>query len=220
MKFNRLTSFIVLATIVSSINVLDANAFKIPSFLKHDKTNQEDTSVESVESYTNVQPAIHKVKPKVVVKENFDSLVYKKSNSLGLTHCEEKLKLISNLISDNRLSEAEKSLTPTLDWLERATEYHADLFKTLKKVEKAEYQADVEKKLALKTAVLRDEAIYQQGVLLVKQDKKREAVNNFVYIVKSQPKTNLGHSAYEKLQEIGFTYKVQFEETPEVIESL
>jgi hypothetical protein len=40
----------------------------------------------------------------------------------------------------------------------------------------------------------------------------------FVNIVKSQPKTDLGFKAYEELQKIGFTYKVQFTQQPAVIE--
>jgi hypothetical protein len=67
----------------------------------------------------------------------------------------------------------------------------------------------LERDLALKFAIYRDQVIYQLALLDIEDKKTQKAVEKLVNVVRSQPKTQLGFSAYQVLQEIGFTYKVQ-----------
>jgi tetratricopeptide (TPR) repeat protein len=144
--------------------------------------------------------------------------VYDTKNPLSLAYSENFITKISTLVKTNKLQEAHIASESIIEWLENSTEYHASLYQTLKSIENANDQADAEKELALKSALLRDKAYYETGMLYLKQNRPKDAIEMFVNIVKSQPKTDLGFKAYEELQKIGFTYKVQFTQQPAVIE--
>ncbi|MCP6762906.1 MAG: hypothetical protein NHB32_30010 [Fischerella sp. CENA71] len=65
--------------------------------------------------------------------------------------------------------------------------------------------ADSQRKLALETAQLRDEATYQLALVHRAQNKPELAVPLLVQIIKSQnPTRDLGKKAYQQLLELGF----------------
>ncbi len=65
--------------------------------------------------------------------------------------------------------------------------------------------ADSQRKLALETAQLRDEATYQLALVHRSQNKPELAVPLLVQIIKSQnPTRDLGKKAYQQLLELGF----------------
>ncbi|MDD3013036.1 MAG: hypothetical protein PHC34_04975 [Candidatus Gastranaerophilales bacterium] len=134
------------------------------------------------------------------------------SNPIGIVNAEDSINKTTVLIQKNKLEEAKIIIEPLVDWLEDATECHTNLYKVLKDIETARVQADLERELALKSAILRDRAAYQLALLYIEENDPQNAVTRLVDIVRSQPKTQLGFSAYQVLQQIGFTYKVQLTE--------
>ncbi|PMB12966.1 hypothetical protein CI592_01505, partial [Fischerella thermalis CCMEE 5328] len=65
--------------------------------------------------------------------------------------------------------------------------------------------ADSQRKLALETAQMRDEATYQLALVHRAQNKPELAVPLLVQIIKSQnPTRDLGKKAYQQLFELGF----------------
>jgi len=141
-----------------------------------------------------------------------------RSNPIGLIYAEDAINKTMTLMQNNRLTEAKAVIVPLADWLEDATEFHTNLYKALKDIDTAKSQADLERSLALKSAILRDKAIYQLSLLYIEEKNPKKAVPKLVDVVRSQPKTQLGFSAYQVLQQIGFTYKVQMI-TPEQAQS-
>jgi hypothetical protein len=135
------------------------------------------------------------------------------SNPIGLVNAEDSINKVTALIQKNKTAEAKIIIEPLMEWLEDVTEYHTNLYRVLKEIDTAKVQADLERELALKSAILRDKAAYQLAILYIQEKNLKEAVNRLVDIVRSQPKTQLGFSAYQTLQQIGFTYKVQLTET-------
>jgi len=135
--------------------------------------------------------------------------VFNAQNQVGITYSENELNEIISLVKNNKNFEAKKKITPLLKWLEEATEYHTGLYKTLVKINKAKSQSDIERDLAMKSAMLRDKTMYQLALIYLKENNKKDAIKLFVGIVKSQPRTELGFQAYQQLQECGFTYQVQ-----------
>lgn len=134
------------------------------------------------------------------------------ANPLGITTSAQKLNDCANLISQKRYKEAEKILMPLKDWLVDATETHINLHKTLKGLPSAQVQAELEKQLALQFALLRDKAFFQLGMLAVGQQDYSGAIKNLSRVIQSQPRSPMGAQAYEILQKIGFTEKIQLKD--------
>lgn len=137
------------------------------------------------------------------------------SNKLGVTYAENIINVTNVLIKENKLIQAKGRIQPMVEWLNDATEYHANLYKVLKDIDTAKVQADLERDLALKFAILRDKASFQLALLFIEEKQPQKAVDLLVDIVRSQPKTQLGFNSYQVLQQIGFTYKVQLQEPSE-----
>jgi len=133
-------------------------------------------------------------------------------NQLSLVYSEAMINKTYDLIRKNKLDDAKAAIEPTYIWLNDATEYHTGLYKVLKDIDTAQTQADLERDLALKYAILRDKAGYQLALLYIEDNKPKEAVKKLVDIVRSQPTTKLGFESYQVLQELGFTYKAQLME--------
>lgn len=131
------------------------------------------------------------------------------NNPLGLADAGKQLREVDRLIESGKLVHARMKLEPLKQWLIDVTEAHIGLYKVLNKLPSARAQAELEKQLALEFAILRDHAMYEMGKLYVKEDELRKAVKELTEVVKSQPKSKLGLQAYELLQEIGFTEKLQ-----------
>jgi hypothetical protein len=152
---------------------------------------------------------VTKASTKIIKNRVFDI-----QNPISLAKSESIVYNTALLIKAKRYEEAKAVLMPVIIWLEDSTEYHASLYNVLKELEDAKTQADIEKGLALKSAVIRDKAIYQWALLNLAKNNIKGGVEQLVKIVKSQPRTELGFKAYEKLQELGFTYKAQVEPEP------
>ena len=166
------------------------------------------------------QVLIDKISQNQVIKEipkntETDTLTQfsKHSNPIGLVYAEDSINKAIVLMQKNRFVEAKSIVEPLYDWLEEATECHTNLYKVLKDIDTAKVQADLERELALKSAILRDSASYQLSLLYIEENDLKKATPKLVDIVRSQPKTQLGFSAYQVLQQIGFTYKMQLTET-------
>ncbi len=135
------------------------------------------------------------------------------SNPLGISTSAQKLNDSALLISQKKYAEAEKILNPLKDWLIDATEAHITLHKTLKQIGSAQVQAELEKQLALQFALLRDKAFFQLGMVSVGRNDYNNAIKNLSRVIQSQPRSAMGAQAYEVLQKIGFTERIQLRET-------
>ncbi|HBG48436.1 MAG TPA: hypothetical protein DDW90_02810 [Cyanobacteria bacterium UBA9971] len=129
-------------------------------------------------------------------------------NTLGTAYAENSIKKTEAYIKANNYAAAKQTLNTVNQWVSDAAEYHTDLFKTLKKVDNADAQANIERDLAIKFATMRDKIWFLQAQIYIHDGQKREAVENLVDVVSSQPTSELGFQAYKLLQNIGFTYGV------------
>lgn len=129
-------------------------------------------------------------------------------NTIGTTYAENAIKKTQSYINSNNYPAAKQTLYSVNQWVSDAAEYHADLFRTLKKIENADVQANIERDLAIKFATMRDKISFLQAQICVHDGLKRNAVENLVEVVKSQPDSELGFQAYKLLKDIGFTYGV------------
>ena len=134
----------------------------------------------------------------------------KQTGPLSISKLEEKLEQAVELIKEKNYAKAEQILHPLTIWLTDSTEYHILLLDTLKGINDAQYQMEIERAFAVKSALLRDKALFYYGVALMENKKYEEAARNFILVVQSQPKSKLGFDAYTRLQMLGFTQKVQF----------
>ena len=130
------------------------------------------------------------------------------NNPLGTAYIEKEINKTEGYIKTNNYEEAEKLINSIKDWVFDATEHHTELFMTLRKVEKAQNQAEIERKLAIKFASFRDKVLFTQAQIFIHKGETRKAVDNLVEIVRSQPDSELGFQSYNKLIELGFTYGV------------
>lgn len=152
------------------------------------------------------KPQIEEIKTS---EQRVPSLVANPSNKLGLAYPYQQLEKSTEMLKAKDLAGAKKLVEPLSEWLTSATEFHIQLFKKLNDIESAKNQAQVEKRLALDSALLRDKAYYQLALIYLAENKNKEAIKYFIEVIKSQPKTELGMKSYEILQQIGFTEKVR-----------
>jgi hypothetical protein len=131
------------------------------------------------------------------------------NNPLGFTDAETKLNQVAVLIDRKDFIQAKSYLQPLRQWLIDSTEAHINLYKTLSNIPSARAQAELEKQLALQFAILRDKAIFNQGMIEISQKNYKAAVKELTEVVKSQPRGAMGIKSYQLLQEIGFTEKLQ-----------
>lgn len=134
------------------------------------------------------------------------------ANPLGITVSAQKLNESARLISNKNYQQASDMLHPLKEWLIDATEVHINLHKTLKGIPSAQVQAELEKQLALQFALLRDKAFFQLGMLAIAENDYNEAIKNLSKVIQSQPRSPMGAKAYDMLQKIGFTEKIQLKE--------
>lgn len=130
-------------------------------------------------------------------------------NPLGLTDAQNRINTVAAMIDKKQYSSAKIQLDPLKNWLVECTEAHISLYKTLNNIPSARAQAELEKQLALEFAVLRDKAFYQMGRIYAAQAEYQKAIRDLVEVVKSEPKSDIGIHAYQLLQQIGFTQKLQ-----------
>lgn len=137
------------------------------------------------------------------------SLVVDPKNKLGLAYPFVQLEKSKELLKVKNFAGAKVIVQPLSEWLTTLTESHIQLFKKLNGIDTAKNQAQVEKRLALDSALLRDKAYYQLALIYLGENNEKEAIKYFIEVIKSQPKTELGMKSYEILQQIGFTEKVR-----------
>lgn len=129
-------------------------------------------------------------------------------NPLGVAYAENIISKTELYIKSNNYISAKQTLDLISEWVSDAAEYHADIFKSIKKTENADIQANIERDLAIKFATMRDKILYLNAKILVHNGDYKNAVSNLVEVIKSQPNTELGFQSYKILQNIGFTYSV------------
>ncbi len=198
----------LLVTVINSANITNAQTREIPSPFKNKVTKIEAEKTKQTVSNT-FKKATQQKNSKYNQAELKVNPMEDMNNPLGLLRIEEKVNRAAYLTKLKRYAEAEKEFKEQIDWLIDATEHHTNLFKVLRNLDNADAQAGLERELALQHAVLRDIAIYKYANLQILQKNYKKAVELLVDVVRSQPKTELGFSAYEKLQEVGFTFKVE-----------
>lgn len=138
------------------------------------------------------------------------------SGPLSIDKLEAKLEQAVGYIKSGNNQKAEQILEPLVIWLTDSTEYHILLLNTLKDIPDAQYQTEIERAFAVKSALLRDKSLFYYGIALMGNQKNEEAARNFILVVQSQPKSKLGFDAYTRLQMLGFTQKVQFNHLEDV----
>lgn len=143
------------------------------------------------------------------VKQKVYVTVDDPKNPLGITRSAEQLNKVSSLIEAKKYTEAKAIIEPLMSWLVDATEAHINLNKTLSKIPSAKVQAELEKQLALQFAIMRDKAFFNRAMIAMGENKPSEAVKNLSRVVQSQPRSAMGLKAYELLQNIGFTEKIE-----------
>ncbi len=133
-------------------------------------------------------------------------------NPFGFADAQKKLNATAALIEKKDYAMAKSLLLPLKDWLVESTESHISLYKALNNVPSAKVQAELEKQVALEFALLRDKAFFQLGKIYLAENDSRTGIKMLIEVVKSQPRSETGLKAYELLQEIGFTQKLQLVE--------
>lgn len=150
-------------------------------------------------------PSIDTKNPPILTHPRLDD----PRNPLGFRDSELKLKHYIELISAHRYADARPGIMTLKQFLTDLTEAHIGLYKTLNQVASARAQAELEKELALQFAQLRDRAVVEAARVHIADKDYDHAIKELADVVKSQPRTRLGLHAYELLQEIGFTEKLQ-----------
>lgn len=130
-------------------------------------------------------------------------------NPLGVADAEKRLNETAALIEKKEFALAKAKLTPLKDWLVTSTEAHISIHKALSNVPAARVQSELEKQIALEFAKMRDKAFFQMGKIMVAEQEPQQAIKLLTEVIKSQPRSEMGMAAYETLQEIGFTQKLQ-----------
>jgi tetratricopeptide (TPR) repeat protein len=156
---------------------------------------------------SHAEPVIEDIK--TTTQEPAISPIADPNNPLGLAAPYQQLEKSKELLKNNRIAEAKAIVEPTSEWLTELTEYHIQLFRKLNSIESAKNQAQVEKRIALDSALLRDKAFYQLALIYLAENNEKKAIKYFIEVIKSQPRTELGLKSYEILQQIGFTEKVR-----------
>lgn len=153
-------------------------------------------------------------------KQQEQNVVNAPQNQLGLKWAENIIIKTEELIKNKKINEAQISIAPLDPWLSEATEIHTDLYKTLRTLDTAKIQAELERDLALSFVMLRDKSKYLLGLIYIEEKQYQKAVKKLAEVVKSQPKTTLGMQAYETLEKIGFTYKVPLSKDEKTTEDI
>lgn len=164
---------------------------------------------ENVFKQDKQQPQVENVQVKESGNPYNQSLLNSPNNPIGLAYPFKQLEQSTELLKKNDIGGAKKIVEPLSEWLTDMTEYHIALFKKLNTIDTAKESAQIEKRIALDSALLRDKAYYQLALIYIAEKDMKKAIKYLVDIVKSQPTTELGIKSYEILQQIGFTEKVK-----------
>jgi len=195
--------------------IMDANSANTPP--QDTQTSQPTAPPETSVKHPPllVQPPLDNVKIDRAMLDNENPPVLNHPklddprNPLGFADAEIKLKKLSALTSEKRYAEAKPGLTQLRQNLVELTEAHIGLYKTLNQLPSARGQAELEKELALEFAQLRDRTMVEYAKIYIAEHEYNKAVKELTDVVKSQPRSKVGLRAYELLQEIGFTEKLQ-----------
>lgn len=208
-KFLSLLAVALLNTNLISYGATPPVPTSTDNLLKQYKQQQQQAQQQKTQtSQPTSQPQQQKPKPQPQKPQQ--SVSSKPTGPLSIDKLENKLEQAVNLIKEKNYTKAEQILQPLTIWLTDSTEYHILLLDTLKGISDAQYQMEIERAFAVKSALLRDKSLFYYGVALMENKKYEEAARNFILVVQSQPKSKLGFDAYTRLQMLGFTQKVQF----------
>ena len=208
-KFLSLLAAVLLNTNLISYGATPPVPTSTDNLLKQYKQQQQQAQQQKTQtSQPTSQPQQQKPKPQTQKPQQ--TATSKPTGPLSIDKLEDKLEQAVNLIKEKNYTKAEQILQPLTIWLTDSTEYHILLLDTLKGISDAQYQMEIERAFAVKSALLRDKSLFYYGVALMENKKYEEAARNFILVVQSQPKSKLGFDAYTRLQMLGFTQKVQF----------
>lgn len=178
-------------------------------------------SVQQEESFSFPKTTINETKKEEIIKEvqkkKKPNPVLNVKNKLGVAYAENIVEKAEFYLKESNYNSAKNSVNLIEEWLADATEGHMELYKSLKKLGTANEQAIIERNLAIKFATMRDRVLFVKATVLIKEKKAKQAIESLVEIIRSQPNTKLGFSAYKLLQDIGFTYPVECRDIDEVI---
>ncbi|GAA6616371.1 hypothetical protein [Scytonema sp. NUACC26] len=109
----------------------------------------------------------------------------------------------SNAVSSQNYDTAAKKLQEARIVFNQLSNFYQDLNSSFSGIDNR--VADTQRKKALETAQMRDEATYQLALVHRAQNKPELAVPLLIQIIKSQnPTRDLGKKAYQQLLELGF----------------
>lgn len=176
------------------------------------KAEPATTSKQKMPDVTQIKP--ESAQPQIENLKTTDqvaakSLISDPQNKLGLAYPYIQLEQSKELLKKKDIAGAKAIVEPLSEWLTKLTEYHIELFKKLNSIDTAKNQAQIEKRLALDSALLRDKAYYQLALIYLGENNEKDAIKYFLEVIKSQPQTELGMKSYEILQQIGFTEKIR-----------
>lgn len=221
-KFLFLLSVLTIVTINTAMAATPPVPTSADDLIKQynqEKQKQQQAQPQKPQQSQNAQPPKQQPaqKPSQSTSAQQAQSSPEKKGSLSIDKLEEKLESAVSLIKAGNYVKAEQMLGPLSEWLTDSTEYHILLLDTLKDLPDAQYQTEIERAFAVKSALLRDKSLFYYGIALMNNKKDQEAARNFILVVQSQPKSKLGFDAYTRLQMLGFTQKVQFKHLEDVV---
>lgn len=127
--------------------------------------------------------------------------------SLPLSATDAGLRLdeLRAIMSSARPKEFQEALLNYITWLSDVADGHWRMSTAFAKNEANKPQAEAEKQSALKFGGLKRQAMLLEAQFLVKQRRFPEAVAPLIDIVVAEPRSATGKSAYQLLQDIGFS---------------
>ena len=147
------------------------------------------------------------INPRGEISVPYVSIQEDPKNELGLINSVKKLELVSSLIDEGKIQEAQKILLETKEWLTNAADHHYKLSQALSEYSQTSEASKIEKAHALDFAKVRDQSFFLLAKVYIMQNKLKEAVELLIEIIKSQPDSELAKKAYKTLQEIKFSDK-------------
>lgn len=129
---------------------------------------------------------------------------------LPLTVNDAKLRLeeLRNLLAISRPQEIQDSVFTLCEWLQEMADAHWKMSVSFGKNDSTKLQSQQERQTAVKVSQLKHQAMLLKADVLIKQKRFPEALSPLVDIVVAEPRTTTGQSAYQRLQELGFSEEI------------
>jgi hypothetical protein len=128
-----------------------------------------------------------------------------------------RLEELSNLMPNSRPKDFQDAIGEYCDWLSDMADGHWRLSQSFAKSEATKAQSEAEKQLCLRFGGLKRQAMLLKAEFLISQKRFPEALAPLIDIVSAEPRTDTGKSAYQLLQQIGFSQQIP--DTPQAAAS-